>query len=162
MRVTVAGLLCLAGLAAADPGILAAQGGATPPPAAQARVRACALLSRAEVKALVPWHAALDQIAHEEEPIGTIGSSCNYPGVHVQVLVYSQRTMDLVRQKPGAEAVSGLGQSAYVVNNGGDYAEVYVQAGPHLLTVQADVTDSFEALKPRAIALARALVAKLP
>ena len=162
MRVLVAGLLCVVGWGGADAGLLAAQGGTPPRPAAQARVRACGLLSREEVRALVPWSAMLDQIAEEEEAIGTSGSSCNYPSVHVQVLPFSPQTMDVVRQKPGAEAVGGLGQSAYLVNNSGEYAEVYVQAGPRLLTVQANVEGSFEATKPRAIALARALVARLP
>lgn len=158
MKFAVAAVLCGAAFGAADAGVLAAQGGAP----AQASVRACALLPREEVRRHVPWNAILDQMAHEEEPVGTAGSSCNYPSVHIQVLPYSARTMELVRQKPGAEAVGGLGQSAYAVNNAGDYAEVYVQAGRYLLTVQASVEGGFEATKPRAIALARALVAKLP
>lgn len=60
----------------------------------------------------------LDQMAPEEEPIGTSGSSCNYPSVMIQVIPFTRVTVDALRKK-GVETIAGLGDEAYFHNNGG-------------------------------------------
>jgi hypothetical protein len=132
-----------------------------PPGAGSQKVNACSLLSKAEVKKYLPWIAALDAMAVEEEPLGSTGSSCNYPSVTVQVLAYSQGTIDAVRKRGGLETLSGVGDEGYFYNNPNGYAEIYTKVGKHLLTVQANAHDKVEAVKPGALNLAKALVAKL-
>jgi hypothetical protein len=80
----------------------------------------------------------------EEEPVGTSGSSCNYPSVFIQVLPFSQGTIDLVRRKSGLETIRGVGDEAYLHNNANRYAELYVRTGKHLLTVQANMDAKIE------------------
>lgn len=104
--------------------------------------------------------AALDSMAVQEESIGASGSSCNYPSVTIQVLPFSQSSIDLVRKK-GAETISGVGDEAYFRNNANQYAELYVKAGKHLVTLQADAGDKIETVKPGVLNLAKAIVAKL-
>lgn len=154
-RFAVALLIALA-LGFSCPQLFSAQASAAP------AVRACSLLPKAEVKRHVPWIAVLDQMAPEEEAIGDSGSACSYPSVHVQVLPSSSRLLEIARKRGGMEKIGGLGDEAYFYNNPNGYAEVYVRAGRHIVTVQATVKDRIESVKPGAVNLARALVSKLP
>lgn len=62
-------------------------------------VKACSLLSLGEVKKLAPWEPHFDKWADgEEEPIGTAGSSCNYPSVFIQVMAFLQSFLDTLRK----------------------------------------------------------------
>ena len=124
-------------------------------------IKACSLLPKEEVKKYLPWNAVLDRMPLEEEPIGASGSSCNYPSVFIQVFPFSQGTIDAARKKGGLEAISGVGDEAYFHNNRNEYAELYVKTGKHLLTIQANADGKIEAVKPGALNLAKALVAKL-
>ena len=132
-----------------------------PATAAAPKVGACSLLPRQEVKRHLPWISALDGMAEEEEPIGISGSSCNYPSVTIQVLAFTRKTMDDVRAMSNTQAVSGVGDEAYLRNRNNEYAELFVKVGERLLTIQANLDNNFDALKPGTLALARALVAKL-
>lgn len=127
-----------------------------------APVRACSLLPKEEVKRHVPWEAMFDFMEPEENAIGDAGSSCSYPTVEIQVLPSSSRIIDIARQRGGLEGVSGIGDEAYFHNNADEYAEVFARAGGYIVTVQADAEDGIESIKPRALSLARALVASLP
>lgn len=122
---------------------------------------ACSLMSKEDVRKHLPWPAALDAMAPEEEPIGTTGSSCNYPSVHIQVMPFRQQTIDLLRKKGGLEAVTGVGDEAYFHNNANRYAELYVRVGNRLLTLQASGDSSVDAVKPGVVSLATALVPTL-
>jgi hypothetical protein len=132
-----------------------------PPAAGSPRIGACSLVSREEVKKHLPWIPALDRMAVEEEPVGTSGSSCNYPSVFIQFRPFSQRVIDLARKKGGLETIRGVGDEAHFHNNANRYAELYVRAGKHLLTLQANAGDKIESVKPGVLNLAKALVAKL-
>src|SRR5262245_50105882 len=77
------------------------------PRAGAARIKACSLVSKEEVKKHLPWIPVLDGMAVEEEPVGASGSSCNYPSVFIQVLPFSQRAIDLARKKQGLETIKG-------------------------------------------------------
>jgi len=150
------------GLLAAWPSSLNAQARASQPPtAAGSRVRACSLLPKEEVKKHVPWLAVLDQMPIEEAPVGVSGSSCNYPSVFIQVLPFSQSTIDIARQQGGLEPLTGIGDEAYFHNNKNLYAEVFVKVGNQLLTLQANLQGEMAAVKPGVLNLAKALVARL-
>jgi len=137
------------------PVTLAAQAATTP------RIRACSLLTRETVRQHLPWHAVLDQFPAEEEPIGAAGSSCNYPSVFIQILPFSQGTLDAFRKSGGEEAISGVGDVAYFRHNRQGYAELAVKVGSRTLTLQANVEGNMETVKPATIRLAKALVEKL-
>lgn len=128
------------------------------------RVSACSLLTREEIKKIVPWAPMLDQFKAEEEALGATGSSCTYPGVHIQVLPFSQGTIDAAKKRGKLEPVAGVGDEAYLYENPAGYAELYTKVGPRLLTIQKTVRvgETMEAAKPPVIALAKALAAKLP
>ena len=130
--------------------------------AAAQQVGACSVLPKEEVKKHLPWNDVLDVLAIEEQPIGTSGSSCNYPTVFIQVLPFSQGLLDAVRAQDQTEAVSGVGDEAYFHNNRDRYAELYVKAGDRALTLQASGEGSVESLKPNVVNLAQALIEKLP
>lgn len=128
-------------------------------------VKVCSLLTLAEVKKLAPWQPLLDQFAKgEEEPIGTSGSSCNYPTVFIQVMAFQRSFIDNLK-KTGVvlETVPGVGDEAYVRNNRDRYAELVAKVGPHSLTVQLSIErdKTFESSKPSLIAIGQAYVAKL-
>ncbi len=74
---------------------------------------------------------------------------------------FSQSMIDAARKKGGLEALKGIGDEAYFYNNPNGYAEVYVKTGKYLVTVQANARDRVDAVKPGAMDLAKALVAKL-
>jgi hypothetical protein len=161
-RFVQAALLAIGVVSACPPSLLAQPPTSQPPPAAGApRISACSLVPKEEVKKHLPWISVLDRMAIEEEPIGSSGSSCNYPSVFIQVLPFSQRMIDSAREKGGLEALSGVGDEAYFHNNADRYAQLYVRAGTHLLTLQANVDGNMEAVKPGVVNLAKALVAKL-
>lgn len=124
-------------------------------------VKACSLMSKEEVRQLLPWHDLLDGMPIEEEAVGVSGSSCNYPSVFIQVLPFSQHTIEAFRDTDGVESVGDMGDEAYFRNNRDEYAEVVVKAGDHLLTVQANVDSTVEAVKPNALMLAKALAEQL-
>ena len=127
------------------------------------RIRACSLLTKAEAKKLLQWPSMLDQLPIEEEPLGTTGSSCNYPNAHVQVMAFTPQFAEAMRKQGKLEPVSGVGDEAFFRENRAGYAEVYVQVGQRVVTVQKDVgpQEKMESAKATAVALASALIAKL-
>ena len=124
-------------------------------------VEVCKLLPKDEVKKHLPWEKMFDQMPLEEEAIGTTGSSCNYPTVHVQVMLFTKGFVDAARKTGTLETISGLGDEAYFRNNKDEYAEVFVRVGSRLLTLQADADDNANAAKPKVISLAKVYVEKL-
>lgn len=141
--------------------ISAQQRGSQASSTAPQRVEVCKLVPKEEVRKHLPWIDALDQMPVDEEAIGTTGSSCNYPTVHVQVLPFTQGFMDAARRSGPLETISGVGDEAYFRNNRNQYAEIFVRIGPRLLTLQADADKGMETVKPRVIELAKVYVTKL-
>jgi hypothetical protein len=152
----------LATLIVAAPSRMRAEKSA-PQPAVYHVVKACSLMSAAEVKKLAPWPSQLDQFPPEEEAIGTRGSSCNYPTAFIQVMAFSQGFLDAAIKSGATESVNGVGDLAYIRNNRDRYAELVARVGPHILTVQLNMgqNEAFEAAKPRLIAVAQAFAARL-
>jgi len=125
-------------------------------------VKVCSLLTVAEVKKLAPWEPMFDQMKVEEEAF-TGGSSCNYPSVTVQVMQFRQATIDALAKNGKLESVTGVGDGAWLRNNQNLFGEMLVKVGPHLLTVQADISrgKTFDTLKPTLLELGKAFAAKL-
>ena len=146
--------------------LVSLQAHAKPPQPAQApgaqKVSVCKLLPTVEVKKHLPWRPQLDQFPPEEEAVGTMGSSCNYPSVMIQVLAFSQRMLDEAHKKGGLEKISGIGEEAYFHNNLNRYAELYVKTGKYLVTLQSNWDGKDPAVKAGTLSLAKALIAKLP
>lgn len=67
----------------------------------------------------------------------------------------------MARKKGGIETIAGVGDEAYFHNNANQYAELYVRAGRHLLTLQSNWDGKSEAVKTGTVNLAKALAAKL-
>jgi hypothetical protein len=128
-----------------------------------ATIKVCQLLPRAEVKKLIGGNEVFDMIAPKEEALGNYGSSCNYPGVTVQVMTFLQSTLDAARTRGSLEPVAGVGDQAFLYHNPAGYAELYVQVGSHLLTLQRRIGmgQTIADVRAGTIALANALVAKL-
>ena len=126
-------------------------------------IKACSLLTRAEVKKVLPWAPQLDQFPNEEEPIGTTGSSCGYPTVFIQVMPFSQRMIDSAKKRDKLESISGVGDEAYFHNNKDRYAELYVKTGKYIVTLQGDVPTgkTSESIKPAVVALGKLLVERV-
>jgi hypothetical protein len=163
MHLVVSALLLAATASVGLQAAPARQKPAASPAANPERINACSLLTREEVKKLVPWIPMLDQFKTEEEALGATGSACVYPSVHIQVLPFSQGTIDAARKRGKLEPVAGVGDEAYLYENPAGYAELYAKVGTHLLTIQKSVRpdEKMDAAKPPVIALAKAFVAKL-
>ena len=126
------------------------------------QVKVCSLLPASEVKRIIGGSKTFDMFPPEEEAVAG-GSSCNYAGVLVQVIPFSQGTIDAARKTRSLEAISGVGDEAYLYDNRGNYAELYVKVGPRLLTLQRDIGmgQTIASVRPQVMELAKALVAKL-
>jgi len=125
------------------------------------RIAVCSLLTKAEVKKHLPWNNIVDSMQPEEEPVGAAGSSCNYPSVFIQVFPAARLVRGRPSTEPGWQPIDGIGDEAWFRANRTEYAELYVKTATHTLTVQANANGNVEAVKPGAISLAKALLAKL-
>ena len=128
-------------------------------------LKACSILTLAEVKKLAPWAPHLDQFAKgEEEPLGNYGSSCEYATFRVQVMAFNPSFVDSAK-KSGIplEKVSGVGDEAYVRNNKNNFTELVAKVGPHNVTVQLSIGPgkTYESTKAQVIEIGKAYAAKL-
>jgi hypothetical protein len=128
---------------------------------------ACALLSKAEVKAIAPWPDFLDQLEPEEERLPN-GSACNYPSVYVQVMTLDEagwKRFVAAFQNPTLERLTGIGDEAYVRANGSNYGELLARMGARVFTTQHSLDPSagrtLEVVKPEIVSLGQALAATL-
>jgi hypothetical protein len=130
-------------------------------------MHACAVLTRAEVRKLVPWSDQMESIfPQEEEDRFANGSGCEYPSVRVQIMSTSpdqwQRWVE-TSKNPTVERVADVGEEAYIRDNKGMFAELYAKSGPYLVSVQKSLKpgETTQASKAQLIALGKALIAKL-
>src|SRR5262245_14904234 len=128
------------------------------------KISACSLLTREEVKEVVPWPPLLDQLESEEDVLPN-GSGCNYPNTYIQVLSASawESFVDVFGKDATSEPVAGIGDEAYIRDNQHMWAELCAKVGTHVLTIQHDLNDgeTTQAAKPRVIALAKLAAARL-
>jgi hypothetical protein len=145
----------------ASPSLGAGASASQKPAGGAAKIKACSVVTKEEVKKHLPWRPQLDTMPIEEEAVGATGSSCNYPSVFVQILPFSQATMDAFRKSKGIEPLSGIGDEAMFRNNADNYAEVAVKVGAHIVTLQANVDGNMSTIKPATLNLAKLYVTKL-
>lgn len=104
----------------------------------------------------------LDLMPPQEEVLGTSGTACHYGSVRLQL--FPGRGGKRTASAPGLEPVSGAGDGGYFRSNRNRYAELMVWASKHSLDLQVSVPSgrTAEAIKPAVVALANAILAKLP
>jgi hypothetical protein len=130
--------------------------------------KACALLSKELITQHTPYEKdaqkLLFSIPPEEDAVGATGSACEYGGVHLQVNPFaSPQYVEQQLVKDGWTRESGLGDLAMFRDNRGSYVEVYVRSGARVITIQMSVPNGKTAagIKPNAVALARAVLARI-
>ena len=130
-------------------------------------MHACSVLTRAEVRKVMPWSDQMEKIfPREEEDQFANGSGCEYPSVRVQIMSTSpdqwKRWLE-ASKNPTVERVAGIGEEAYIRDNKGMFAELYAKSGSRLISLQKNLKagETTQASKPELIALAKALAAKL-
>ena len=130
--------------------------------AGQPAVRACAVLTRDLVAPFTENKKILDLIPAQEEALETSGTACEYGAVRLQLFPGrgGKRTISAKDVQP----ISGAGQGGYFRNNRDRYAELMVWTGKHSLDLQVSVPTgrTAEAIKADVVALANAIIAKLP
>jgi hypothetical protein len=132
------------------------------PAAGQPAVRACAVLTRDLVAPLTQNPTVLDLIPAQEETLGTSGTACQFGSVRLQL--FPGRGGQRTASAPGLQPVSGAGDGGYFRSNRNRYAELMVWTAKHSLDLQVSVPSgrTAEAIKPDVIALANAILARLP
>ena len=128
---------------------------------------ACSVLTRAEVRKLVPWSDQMEKIfPQEEEDQFANGSGCEYPSIRVQFMSTTpdqwQRWVE-TSKNPTVERLAGVGEEAYIRDNKGLFAELYAKSGSYLVSLQKNLGngETTQTSKPQLIALAKAVFAKL-
>jgi hypothetical protein len=132
------------------------------PAAGQPAVRACAVLTRDLVAPFTENKKMLDLIPPQEEELGTSGTACDYGAVRLQL--FPGRGGKRTFSARDLEPISGAGEGGYFRNNRDRYAELMVWTSRHSLDLQVSVPSgrTAEAMKPDLVALANAIIAKLP
>ncbi len=140
-------------------GSQARAGGTAADPAA---VRACAVLTRDLVAPFTENKTVLDLIPPQEEALGTSGTACEYGAVRLQL--FPGRGGKRSASAKGLQPVSGAGDGGYFRSNRDRYAELMVWTSRHSLDLQVSVPSgrTAEAIKQDVVALANAIIAKLP
>jgi hypothetical protein len=136
------------------------QAGSTP--AAGQTVRACAVLTKDLVAPFTENKKVLDVLPPSEEALGTSGTACTYGAVRMQL--FPGRGGKPTVSAPGLQPVSGAGDGGLFRSNRNRYAELMVWTSKYRVDLQVDVPSgrTAEAIKPDVIALANAILKKLP
>ena len=97
-----------------------------------------------------------------EDSIGSSGSGCDYGGIRIQIDPFPRAVFEKQRQ-PTWIVVPAVGDISYFRDNQGMWAELYMSAGPHVVTIQMDIPDGRTAasIQSNAVALAKAILSKL-
>lgn len=126
---------------------------------------ACSLLTRELVmKVSGSVNKLVFDLPPEEEPVGKSGSACHYADITLQIDAFTPDRIDEVAKNDKEWVpVSGVGDRAYFRNNKNNYAEVIGRVGARTFTIQLGVPfqSTAEKIRPNAITLANAIVAKL-
>ena len=132
---------------------------------AKPAISACSMLTREIVMQVSPYEKqALDlvlRIPPQEDAVGS-GSACSYGGITMQVDPFAPAVFE--RQIPKEMApLAGLGDVAHFGDLRKQWAQLYVRAGAHVLTVQMAIPDGRTAasIQSNVVALAKAILPKL-
>lgn len=130
--------------------------------AGQPAVRACAVLTRDLVAPFTENKKMLDLLPPQEEALGTSGTACEYGSVRLQLFPGrgGKRTMSA----KGLQPITGAGDGGYFRNNQDTYAELMIWTSKHSLDLQVSIPSgrTAESIKADVVALANAILAKLP
>lgn len=134
-----------------------ARGGAA---AAGSGLRACSILTRDLVEPFAENKRVLDLVPPEEEAMSS-GSACEWGVVRLQL--YSARPGESHTAPKDFQPLSGLGDTAFFRNNLNRYAELLVWSGAAYFTLQVSVPTggTADAIKPKTVDLANAIIKKL-
>lgn len=140
----------------------AAQTPAGTPAAGQPTVRACAVLTRDLVAPFTENKKVLDLIPPQEEVLQTSGTACEYGAVRLQL--FPGRGGKRTPYTKDLQPISGAGDGGYFRSNRDRYAELMVWTAKHSLDLQVSVPkgSTAEGIKLEVVALANAIIAKLP
>jgi hypothetical protein len=124
-------------------------------------IKACSVLTRDLVEPFSANKRALDLFPPEEEATPT-SSACEWGVVRLQL--YSARPGTKPTAPKDYAPLAGVGDTAFFRNNSNTYAELLVWSGSHHLTLQVGVPagGTVDAIKPKTVALAQAILKKLP
>jgi hypothetical protein len=133
-----------------------ARGGSGAGPA----IKACSILTRDLVEPFTENKRLLDLVPPEEETSGT-SSACEYGVVRLQH--YPVRPGGERSAPKDFQPLPGVGEKAFFRNNPNGYAELMVWSGAHHFTLQVSVPtgSTAEAIKPKTVTLANAIIQKL-
>jgi hypothetical protein len=130
--------------------------------------RACSLLTRELVLQVTP-EANKETLEGrlrrppEEHLLGANQSLCDYGGLTVHLNPFNPRTFEasIGKDKNWVE-VPGLGDAAWFHDVKGFMGELYVRSGPRTLGVVLEIPHgrSAESIRPNAVALAKAVLAR--
>jgi hypothetical protein len=153
--------LVLFGVAGATLGLPVLAQKPSTPAATGTPLNACTILSRDEVKKIVPWGPEADREKEYEQPL-VGGSGCVYPSVAFVVYKYSVSRIDAARKDGPLIPVPGTGDAAFLQQKK-HWAELYVKVGDRMVHITQIIPSdgTFESVKPSMVALGKALVAKL-
>ena len=130
--------------------------------AATTGVRACSVLTKEMVAPFSPNKQVLDVIKPTDESMGS-GSACNWGGVRLQLFATPRAKQTRTPPAKDMTPLSGAGEAAYFRSNRDQYAEAAIWTATHYLMLQIGVPtgSTAEAIKPRVVTLANAIIAKL-
>jgi hypothetical protein len=141
-----------------------ARGGAA---GGQPTIRACSLLTRELIRKVTPYEGKALEISlmggPEADSLGAGGSDCCDGGICVQIDPrFGFETFKAQKGWEHAEHVS-VGDEALFHDNIGEWAELVVRSGAHLLTIRMDIPRGKTAasIKSNVLALANALLPAL-
>lgn len=131
-------------------------------PVAGQPVRACAVLTKDLVAPFTENKKILDLLPPSEEELGTSGTACDYGGVRLQL--FPGRGGKPTVSAKGLQPVSGAGDGGLFRSNRDRYAELMVWTSKYRVDLQVSVPagGTAEAIKPDVLALANAILKKLP
>ena len=134
-----------------------ARGGGAP---AGSGIKACSVLTRDLVEPFSANKRALDLIPPEEETMSS-GSACEWGVVRLQL--YPARPGASHTAPKDYQPLPGVGDAAFFHNNRNQYAELLVWSGTHQFTLQVSVPtgSTADAMKPKTVDLAQAIIKKL-
>jgi hypothetical protein len=128
-------------------------------------IKACSLLSRELVLKVTENKQLVDIIKPQEEPIGAIGSACDWGGIGLQIDPFTPARLEELRKSTGKdwEPVPGIGDATYFRNNRDRFAELFGRVGTHSFTIQMSIPmgSTASAIKPNTITVANAIVPRL-
>jgi hypothetical protein len=111
-----------------------------------------------------PLNEYVFELPPEEEPAGA-GSACFYADIVLQIDAFSAEFIEQTGEagEGGWKPLNDVGDRAYFRDNRGSYAEIISSVGTRTFTIQLGVPSgsTVEAMKPKAITLANAIVVKL-